>query len=62
MPQLSPLRARLASFPHAYALAWQLRRATGRDQFIVRTDNPLQPIRVIDRLPRDGAVLMALLI
>ncbi len=62
MPQLSSLRARLASFPHAYALAWQLRRATGRNQFIIRTGDPIQPIRVIDSLPKDGAIVVALLL
>ncbi|PJG47230.1 hypothetical protein CAF53_02470 [Sphingobium sp. LB126] len=61
MHKLSPLRARLASFEHAYALAWQLRRSTGRNQFIVRTGNPLQPVRVVDRPPSDGAIVMALL-
>lgn len=42
MHQLSPLRARLASFDHAYALAVQMRRATDRSQFVVRTGALLQ--------------------
>lgn len=62
MHQLSPLRARLASFDHAYALAVQMRRATDRSQFVVRTGNPIQPIRVTDHMPRDGGALLALLL
>lgn len=47
----SPLRARLASFDHAYAVALRLRRATGRLHYVVRTRDPLQPYRVTDRRP-----------
>jgi len=54
------MRARLASFSHAYRLAIQLRRSTGRDQFVVRTGDPLQPIRVVSRPPDDPDQLMAL--
>lgn len=62
MPQLSSARARLASFEHAYALATQLKRATGRDQFVVRTANPMQPVRVTTQPPTDEAMLLALVI
>lgn len=48
---LSPHRARLASFDHAYAVALRLRRATGRLHYVVRTHDPLQPYRVTDRQP-----------
>ena len=48
---LSPLRARLASFDHAYAVALRLRRVTGRLHYVVRTGNPLQPFRVTDHQP-----------
>ncbi|WP_339348612.1 hypothetical protein [uncultured Sphingomonas sp.] len=48
---LSPLRARLASFDHAYVVALRLRRATGRLHYVVRTHDPLQPFRVTDRQP-----------
>lgn len=62
MLQLSTARARLASFEHAYALATQLRRSTGCDQFVIRTGNPLQPVRVTDIPPQDSATLLALVL
>jgi hypothetical protein len=51
MDPLSPARARLAGFPHAYACAIQRRTATGRNQFVIRTRNPIQPFRVTETLP-----------
>lgn len=48
---ISPLRAKLASFDHAYAVALRLRRVTGRLHYVVETRNPLQPYRVTDRQP-----------
>lgn len=51
MTTLSPLRARLASFENAYSLAIQLRKATGRNQFVVRTGNSCQPFRVTEMPP-----------
>lgn len=48
---LSPLRAQLASFDHAYAVALRLRSTTGRLHYVVRTRDPLQPYRVTDRQP-----------
>lgn len=48
---LSPLRARLASFDHAYVVALRLRCATGRLHYVIRTHDPLQPHRVTDRQP-----------
>lgn len=46
MQTLSLLRARLASFEHAYVLATRLRHATGCRQYVVRTDDPIQPVHV----------------
>lgn len=46
MQTLSPLRARLASFEHAYRLATRLRCATGERQYIIATGDRLQPVRV----------------
>lgn len=59
---ISPVRARLASFEHAYAVATRLRRDTGEDQFVVRTDDPLQPVRVTSRAPADTDMLIALVL
>ena len=61
MTYLSPLRARLASFEHAYAVAICLRRQTGRDQFVIHTGDPLQQVRVSASPAPDGARLMALI-
>ncbi|QCB53926.1 hypothetical protein E5675_05420 [Sphingopyxis sp. PAMC25046] len=58
MIALSPLRARLASFDHAYAVAIQLRGTTGRGQFILWTGNPIQPFRVSPTLPPLGEQLL----
>lgn len=55
---LSPRRQQLASFEHAYAIAVQLREATGRDQFVVRTGNPIQPFRVVTTLPANDEHLL----
>ncbi len=56
MSDSSVLRARLASFEHAYVLAVRLHTQTGADQYVVRTGNPLQPVRVVSEPPaaRDG--------
>jgi hypothetical protein len=62
MQTLSPLRARLASFEHAYALATHLRRSTGDDQFVVRTGDPIQPVRVINQPPDKSDRLLALVL
>lgn len=62
MTELSPLRTRLASFEHAYAVATRLRRATGCDQYVVRTGDPLQPVRVTSRRPLDDSTLVALVL
>ena len=45
-PALSARRAELASFEHAYAVAVQRRKETGRDQFVIHTGETLQPYRV----------------
>lgn len=47
---------------HAYAVATQLRRQTGRDQFVVLTRDPLQPVRVTASLEPDGEQLLALIL
>jgi hypothetical protein len=62
MPTLSPLRARLASFDHAYAVAIKLRRATGRCQFVILSGDKLQPIRVTSDLPQEAERLLALIV
>jgi len=59
MRQFSPLRARLASFEHAYAVALRLRTQTGFDQFVVRTGDPLQPVRVTPVAPASSDQLLA---
>lgn len=61
MTTLSPLRARLAGFEHAYAVAAQRRRASGRLQFVVGTDNPLQPFRITSCPPRPHERVLMLL-
>lgn len=48
---LSPRRAELASFDHAYAVAVQLRSHSGIDQFVVRTGSALQPFRITSQRP-----------
>ena len=62
MQRLSPKRARLASFEHAYAIGIRLRGGTGADQFIVRSDCPIQPVRVTSAEPGEGDTLLALII
>lgn len=59
---LSPRRAHLASFEHAYAVALQQRRATGRHQFIVQTGNPLQPFRTSPIMAREQETLLAIIV
>lgn len=60
LPPLSPRRWRLAGWEHAYRVAVQRRTASGRDQFIVRTGNPLQPYRVTSRLSASSEQVLAL--
>ena len=57
---LSGTRRSLASFENAYAVAIQLRETTGVDQFVVRTDNPVQPFRVSRCRPHHPEHLLAL--
>lgn len=52
-PALSARRAELASFEHAYAVAVQRRKETGRDQFVIYTGEPLQPYRVTATPPEN---------
>ncbi|WP_157217988.1 hypothetical protein [Flavisphingomonas formosensis] len=59
MPSHSPLRARLASFEHAYLLAIRLRTTTGHHQFVVRTYDRIQPVRVVSDRPAEPAHLLA---
>lgn len=51
MPAFSSLRARLASFDHAYTLALRLRGETGVPHYVVRGIAPIQPYRVTMRPP-----------
>ena len=55
-----PDRRSLASFENAYAVAIQLRQATGVDQFVVRTGDPVQPHRVSQTRPRQPETVLAL--
>lgn len=59
-PLLSPQRGRLAGYDHAYRVAVQKRTASGRDQFILRTGNPLQPYRITSRHPAHSEQVLAL--
>lgn len=56
------LRARLASFPHAYAIALRRREHSGARQFVIRTGDPLQPVRVSTLPPADVDALVALVL
>jgi hypothetical protein len=60
LPLLSPRRGRLAGWEHSYRVAVQRRTATGREQFILRTGDPLQPYRVTSRLPACPEQILAL--
>lgn len=51
MATLSPLRSKLAGFENCYKVALRRRTVSGRDQFVVRTGNPIQPFRVTTQRP-----------
>ena len=55
-----PRRSHLASFENAYAVAVQLRAASGLEHFIVQTGNPLQPYRVARERPIAPEIVQAL--
>ena len=57
---LSPRRGELTSFDRAYNVALCARRQTGLRQFIVRTGNPLQPIRTTSLAPHIDEIVLAL--
>ena len=57
---LSARRSSLSSLENAYAVAIQLRESTGVDQFVVRTDNTIQPFRVSRCRPHHPESLLAL--
>lgn len=59
VPRLSPRRAILASFTHAYAVAVQLRRAGGLCQFVIETGNPIQPFRIATDEPANDEHVLA---
>lgn len=44
-------KATLATYEHAYAVAVQRRRETGQPQFVLRTEDPVQPFRVTSNGP-----------
>jgi hypothetical protein len=56
------LRARLGSFPHAYAVAVQRREETEVAQFVSRTLDPLQPHRVSALPPGPEETLLMLVV
>ena len=56
-PPVSPARARLASFEHAYAVGLRMHTASGCDLFVVRTGDPARPYRVAPRPPADPEAL-----
>lgn len=58
---LSSRRSSLASFENACAVAIQLRENTGADQFVIRTDNPIQSFRVSRCRPHYPESLLALI-
>lgn len=60
MPLLSPGRRRLASYENAYAVALQKRRQSGASQFILKTNNPVQPFRTTSRAPEEDEHILAL--
>lgn len=60
LPLLSSRRDRLAGWEHTYRVAVQRRTATGRNQFILRTGDPLQPYRVTSRRPVHSEQILAL--
>lgn len=60
LPPLSPRRERLAGWEHSYRVAVQRRTASGRDQFILRTGNPLQPYLVTSQPPAPSEHILAL--
>ncbi|EQB16527.1 MULTISPECIES: hypothetical protein [Sphingobium] len=60
-PTGSSTPATLATFDHAYAVALQKRRETGRPQFVLRTGDPRQPFRVSATGPKRDQALMTLI-
>jgi hypothetical protein len=48
----------LASFQNAYRIALQLSDASGENQYIIHTECPLQPVRVISTSKTDTAALI----
>lgn len=56
----SPKRALLASYDHAYAVAVQQRRNTGVPQFVLQSDDPLQPFKVTSISPGRRQTLLTL--
>lgn len=60
-PSAPPPRHRhLATFEHCYRVAIQRRRATGRQQFVIRTGDPRQPFRTTSRPPAHAESILAL--
>jgi hypothetical protein len=60
MSALSPLRAKLASYENAYAVAVQRRIASGQQQYVIRTGDAVQAYRVSSRPPSAGDELLAM--
>ena len=58
----SLLRARLASFEHAYRIAIRLRGQTGDSQYVIETGDPIRPVRVISTPPPVDTCLLVVVI
>lgn len=61
-PPGSSKRARLASYDHAYAVAVQRKRETGRPQFVLRTGDSFQPFQVSTSGPQRHQSVMTLIL
>jgi len=56
--RLSPRRAELASFEHAYRLGTVVAEQSHVDQFVIATGDPFQPYRLVEhQIANDDAVI-----
>lgn len=54
-------KATLATYENAYAVAVQRRRETGQPQFVLRTEDSVQPFRVTSTGPGRRQTLLTLI-